>query len=273
MMSKKPNMLAMPEPWDLVADGYADTTMMMLAQYAEAAISIVGLSAGDKVLDVACGPGTVSLMVAAQVGSVHAIDFSEPMLSILKRKINDAGLENIRTHHGDGQALPYESNYFEAAFSMFGLMFFPSRSKGFSEIYRTLKLGGRVAVSSWAPVDQSPAMQMMFGALRAIKPDLPEPETAIDSLENPDVFEKELHEAGFQDVHVQRVRKEFPVESIQEFWSGMVKGSAPITVMKNAMGEEKWGEKEVLAMDYLENSLPATPTALSSDAWLGTGTK
>ncbi len=272
-MRKKPDFLAMPEPWDLVAGGYAETTMAMLAQYAEQVIEVSGLKSDDKVLDVACGPGTLSLLLADQVASVHAIDFSEQMLSLLDQQIHDTGLDHLYTHHGDGQALPYDGDSFDAAFSMFGLMFFPDRNKGFSEIYRTLKPGGKVAVSSWAPVDQSPAMQMMFGALKIIKPELPEPKMVIESLENPEVFEQELKDAGFKDVQVQRVTKHFPVESVKEFWYAMVKGSAPITMMKQSMAKAEWAEKQWLALHYLHEQLPHTPTSLSSDAWLGTGLK
>ncbi len=272
-MSKKANFLAKPGPWDLVAGGYAETTMEMLAQYAEEAIAVCDLTPESKVLDVACGPGTLSLLLADQVASAHAIDFSEQMLSLLDQKINDAGFDRLHIHHGDGQALPYDGDSFDAAFSMFGLMFFPDRGRGFSEIYRTLKPGGKVAVTSWAPVDQSPAMQMMFGALKIIKPELPEPKMAIESLENPEQFEQELKDAGFKDVQIQRVTKSFPVESVKEFWHGMVKGSAPITMLKQNMDRAEWEERQWLALHYLHEQLPHTPTSLSSDAWLGTGLK
>ena len=79
---------------------------------------------------------------------------------------------------------PLAGATFDAAFSLFGLMFFPDRKQGFAEIYRTLKPGGSIAITSWAPVDQSPAMQTMFGALRAIKPDLPQPQRAVTTLED-----------------------------------------------------------------------------------------
>jgi len=272
-MRKKPDFLAIPEPWDLVAGGYAETTMAMLAQYSAEAIDISDLKGDDKVLDVACGPGTLSLLVADRVASVHAIDFSEQMLSLLDRKIKDGGLDHVHTQHGDGQALPYDGDVFDAAFSMFGLMFFPDRHKGFSEIYRTLKPGGKVAVSSWAAVDQSPAMQLMFGALKIIKPELPEPKMAIESLENPELFEQELKDAGFKDVQIQRVTKQFPVESVKKFWHAMVKGSAPIMMMKQSMPKAEWAEKQWLVMHYLHEQMPDTPTSLSSDAWLGTGLK
>jgi hypothetical protein len=52
----------------------------------------------------------------------------------------------------------------------------------------------------------------------------------------------------------------------------MVKGSAPIQMMKKALGDQ-WPEKEKLALNYLKESLPKIPTELTSDAWLGIGKK
>jgi ubiquinone/menaquinone biosynthesis C-methylase UbiE len=255
----------------LVAQGYAETTMQMLAQYAEEAIVSSHLKRDAVILDVACGPGALALRLAGEAACVHGIDFSEAMLAIFRQNVERAGLKNIVIQHGDAQALPYPDEMFDAAFSNFGLMFFPDRGKGFSEIYRTLKAGGTIAVTSWAPVDQSPAMQTMFGALRVMKPELPEPQRAVATLENPDVFRQEMQDAGFREVKIERVTKEFPVETIPAFWEAMVKGSAPIQMLKNSMGEALWQEKEKLALSYLKDRLLSTPTSLASDAWLGTG--
>jgi ubiquinone/menaquinone biosynthesis C-methylase UbiE len=272
-MSQKPNPLSTSEPWNLVADGYAETTMIVFEQYAEEAIATSKLKPNSTVLDVACGPGTLALMVAHDAREVHGIDFSASMLAVFKQKIEQAGHGNIALHCGDAQALPYPDQMFDAAFSLFGLMFFPDRRKGFAEIHRTLKPGGSIAVTSWAPVDQSPAMQTMFGALRAIKPDLPQPQRSVATLENPEVFKQELLDAGFRDVEIRRVTKPFPIPSIPEFWESMVKGSAPIQILKKSLGESAWREKEILAIDYLQEMLPSTPTTLTSDAWLGLGIK
>jgi len=272
-VGQKQNALSTCEAWDLVANGYAETTMKMFEQFAEAAISASALKPGATVLDVACGPGTLALMVAGRAGQVHGIDFSQAMLDCFAERIERDGHRNIRIRHGDAQSLPYEDDTFDAAFSLFGLMFFPDRSRGFAEIHRTLKAGGTIAVTSWAPVDQSPAMQIMFGALRALNPDLPEPQRAIDTLENPALFEKEMLEAGFRDVTVRRVTGSFPVNSVPEFWENMVKGGAPIQMMKKGMGETLWREKEKLAISFLEERLTSTPTELTTDAWLGLGVK
>ena len=273
-MSKTPNMLSAFEPWDLVAAGYAETTMKMFAHYVDEAIVASHIKPGAAILDVACGPGTLALRVARKASVVHGIDFSEAMLGIFEKHIRSAGHDNIVIRHGDAQTLPYADEMFDAAFSIFGLMFFPDRPKGFAEIHRTLKTGGSVAVTSWAPMSQSPAMQIMFGAIRAIKPDLPEPQRVIDSLENPDTFKQEMQAAGFRQVTIRCVTKAaFPVASIPTFWQDMVKGSAPIQMLKKSYGEQLWQEKELLALAYLEKSLPTLPTALTSDAWLGLGIK
>jgi hypothetical protein len=53
--------------------------------------------------------------------------------------------------------------------------------------------------------NRSPAMQMMFGSIRAINPSIPEPQKSIDTLENPDVFKLEMQDAGFREVKIHKV--------------------------------------------------------------------
>ena len=285
-MSLNTNPLSASEPWNLVADGYAETTMLVFEQFADEAIAASKLKPNSTVLDVACGPGTLALRLTQHTEQIHCIDFSEAMLAVFRNKIEQAGHRNIALHCGDAQTLPYADETFDAAFSLFGLMFFPDRQQGFAEIYRTLKPGGSIALTSWAPVDQSPAMQTMFGALRAIKPDLPQPQRSIATLENPERFMQEMQEAGFRNIEIRSVTKAFPTGSTGEFWDSMVKGSAPIQMMKKSimsvrgepvepnsenMGEALWREKEKLALAWLEETLPTLKRPLTSDAWLGVG--
>lgn len=272
-MKNKPNMLSTVPPWDAVAGGYAETTMKVFERYNEKAFELAELTDKSRILDVACGPGTLSLMAADKVHSVHAIDFSRSMIDIFRETVKKRGIENIEICCGDAQVLPFDNDFFDVAFSMFGLMFFPDRAKGYSEIYRTLKGGGKVIISSWAPVSRSPAMRTMFGAVKAINPDMPEPQTDVESLENPEFFKSELENNGFKDVAIHPVTYDFPVNSIDEFWRDMVRGSAPLVMLKNSMSEEEWQEKERVALEYLEKTLTQIPATLSSDAWLGCGRK
>lgn len=267
------SILSTVAPWDLVAAGYSETTMTVFQGYMEAALELVELHSGDDILDVACGPGTLALAAAGRVASVKALDFSENMLAMLRKGMAAGGVTNIEPRQGDGQDLPYGDDSFDAAFSMFGLMFFPDRAKGYAEILRTLKPGGQICISSWAPVEDSPLMQTMFSALMAINPDMPAPKSDLESLENPELLKAELAAAGFRDVEVRRVTNSMAITSVAEFWDGMVKGSAPVTLMKNSMSEQAWREKSTIAIAAVEKAIGALPALLSSDAWLGTGVK
>jgi SAM-dependent methyltransferase len=266
-------MLTTQTPWNLVAEGYAATTSKLVEGYARAAVDLTKIHPGSHILDVACGPGTLPLLVHEQCASIKAIDFAEQMVAKFQHKLTAGTINNIEIVCGDGQDLPFENDVFDAAFSMFGLMFFPDRQKGYAEIYRTLKPGGEVVVSSWAPVSDSPAMQVMFGAIRAMNPDIPEPQTVIDSLENDVFFKSELEQAGFKQVKIHRVTQHYSIESVAGLWDELVKGSAPIAMMKQNMPADVWQEKEAIALAFLTDALSELPASLASDAWLGYGVK
>ena len=272
-MTKKQNMLSSATPWNAVAEGYAEVTMKLFQGYTDKALELANLSDDSHVLDIACGPGTLALTAAKQVSSVQAIDFSESMLALLNDTIQQKAINNIETYCCDAQTLPYQNESFDGAFSMFGLMFFPDRNKAYAEILRTLKPGGKVVISSWAPVTQSPGMMAAFGALRVINPDVPEPQTDIESLENPEFFTNELINAGFKDVEMHLVTGTMAAKSVEIFWSGMVKGSAPIVMYKNSLSNEEWAEKNRIALDYLYEAIGDNLGGLSSDAWLAVARK
>jgi ubiquinone/menaquinone biosynthesis C-methylase UbiE len=73
-------MIGTVEPWDLVAEGYARSSVKLFPRFAEIAMELAGIGRDDAILDVACGPGTLPLLAADRVRSVHAIDFSEAMI-------------------------------------------------------------------------------------------------------------------------------------------------------------------------------------------------
>ncbi|WP_067468157.1 class I SAM-dependent methyltransferase [Nocardia amamiensis] len=266
------NPLAVAEPWDLVADGYAEFAPAIMRPFSARALEFASLSPASQVVDVAAGPGTLSMLAAEQVAVVEAIDFSEPMIGRLAKDAAAAGLTNIRAQVGDGQDLPFESDRFDAGFSMFGLMFFPERARGFAELFRVLRPGGTAVVSSWAPVADSPLMRMMFGALAAADPDIQEPQPNFLSLENPEVFESEMRGAGFEAVSIQRHSIALTFDSPAQMWETMVRSSAPLELMRHSVSVEVWAERAAVMQAYLaEKYRPNCP--LSTTAYLGIGHK
>jgi len=268
------NPMSTPDPWTLVAEGYVTETQPVFEQYCRQTLQQAGFDGAGKVLDVACGPGTLSLLIHHAVDEIHGIDFSPGMLDCFNREIGRRGISNITTYHMDGQALEFADNTFDWAFSIFGLMFFPERDRGFREILRTLKPGGRAAITSWAPVANSTAMQMMFGAMGAAFPKKPESSSEkVLTLEDPDNFAREMQQAGFSDVHITAFDGYWQVDEVEAFLDSMVRGSAPITLLKNQLGEAAWAGKRAIMLDWLHDKLTALPLTLNSRAWIGTGIK
>ncbi len=266
------NPLSSPGPWDLVSEGYEEVTRKFLGKFSEYGVKKLDLEAGDRFLDVACGPGTTSLIVAPLVRSVDALDFAPEMLRIARRNVSAYGLTNITLHEGDGQHLPFADASFDGAVSMFGVMFFPDRRRGMRELARVLRPGGKTLISSWAPVDMSPAMRVLFGALAAIDPSRKMPERDISSLENPEVFRAELEESGFGSVTVEAVEMYLDVESPEAFWDEMVRGAAPLTLLRKRVGEEEFARQTAIAHEYLREELQGI-TSLASVAHLAFGKK
>lgn len=112
------------------------------------------LAPGQRVLDVACGTGALTLEAARRVapgGAVVGLDRNEDMLSVARRK--DSAVE---WRSGPAESLPFADGSFDAVISQFGLMFFSDRVAAVREMWRVLRPGGRVAVAVWAPIERSP---------------------------------------------------------------------------------------------------------------------
>ncbi|TGK29443.1 class I SAM-dependent methyltransferase [Leptospira gomenensis] len=267
------NPMSSVEPWSLVAEGYAKNTQQFLSEFSLEAARRIAPGPNDVILDVAAGPGTLAIPLSRSVKTIHAIDFSEKMIEHLKAAISETHSHNVIAEVMDGQNLRFPENGFDAAFSMFGLMFFPDKAKGFSEIYRVLKPGKRAAVSSWAPVSRSPLMQLLFGALRAANPEIPPPQTNPASLENPDFFREQFVLAGFTEIEIVPFSHSMEVIGAEEFLETMIEGNAPLQWMKRNMDETTWIEKKEIMLSHLRKNLSDLPVSLSSEAYLGIAKK
>ena len=264
--------LASPGPWNLVAEGYEQITRRSLEAFSRSGLAMLRYDSGTKAIDIACGPGTTTLLIAPAVRHITCVDFSAAMLSQLRRNIAAAEVANVEIVEADGQALPFADNSFDLGVSMFGLMFFPDRRKGFAQLFRVLSPGGHALVSSWAPAEQQPLMRTVFAALQpdgAAAPDA----GRLSGLEDRAVFESEMHEAGFTDIRIEAVTHGLTVDSVDQFWRDLVAGMAPITLMKHHSSREEWSAVENRALQRLRSALPELPTTLTSTAYLAIGRK
>lgn len=231
--------LAVPMPWDLVAPAYAEEVVPLFESFAREALRIVAPPPRSRIVDVACGPGTLAVLAAQDGHRVDAIDFAPGMIGGLTARTHALGITTIEPRLGDGQALPFADATFDAGFSMFGLMFFPDRAKGFAELRRVLRPGGRALVSSWCTLDDIPLFRAMMDAVREAmframgSPPQPQP---AGPLTTADECRAEMS-AAFADVEVHQVATTQHAASADALWDNLVRTMAPIVLMKKNLGE------------------------------------
>ncbi|HMJ72828.1 MAG TPA: methyltransferase domain-containing protein [Solirubrobacterales bacterium] len=109
------------------------------------ALSMLSIEPGDRVLDVACGPGnfTRDFARAASDGLVVGIDASAPMLDVAVR---DTASDNVAYLRGDASALPFRDGSFDAICCFAALYLIEEPMRALAEIVRVLAPGGRVAL-------------------------------------------------------------------------------------------------------------------------------
>jgi ubiquinone/menaquinone biosynthesis C-methylase UbiE len=105
---------------------------------------LAALRPDAAVLDLGCGAGLDSLLVAKTGAAVLGIDFSQEMLSRGRRSAEAMGLRNVRFELGDAEAIPVKSGSLEAALvnGLFNLN--PARDQIFLELARVIRPGGEL---------------------------------------------------------------------------------------------------------------------------------
>lgn len=112
------------------------------------AVRMIGLRPGDRVLDLCGGTGDLSVMAERSVGSegrVVLYDLNRAMILAGKTKPTHAALrQRIRYVQGDAEAISFPDRSFDAAMVGFGIRNVSSLERGFSEMHRVLKPGGKL---------------------------------------------------------------------------------------------------------------------------------
>jgi SAM-dependent methyltransferase len=173
-------------------------------------VARLGLAGGERVLEIGCGTGALTLPVAAAVGGqgrVVAVDISEPMLGAARQRVAESGLANVTLRLGDAQVFDFEPAAFDVATSRMGVMFFADPTAAFRNILRALKPGGRLVFACWAPLSENPhwllTHDIAVGHLGAPAPRPPH-EPGPHAFGDPIYLEDVLTKAGFSQVAVER---------------------------------------------------------------------
>jgi len=175
---------------------YATRDVLRRRELVRAAL---GARAGDRVLDVGCGPGfyvTELLEVVGADGLIVGVDGSADMLAVAAKRA--AGHNNVEFHKADATSLPVPDASFDRAIAVQVMEYVRDVSGALAELRRALRPGGRVLIwdVDWATVSwQAGDAELMQRVLAAWDKHLTHP-----SL--PRSLAAQLRDAGFEDIQM-----------------------------------------------------------------------
>ncbi len=135
--------------WEKIATNYDKQT----ATYEEAyRLSIEKtrqiLKNDDKVLELACGTGIISLGIADLAKNIIAVDISPKMISVAKEKAKSQSISNVDFQVADGYSLPYEDGYFDVILLFNAIHIVKEPNTLLAEAYRLLKQNGYLVTAT-----------------------------------------------------------------------------------------------------------------------------
>jgi SAM-dependent methyltransferase len=155
---------------------------------------LLGLGPGDRVLDIACGPGNFSRAFAAAVGDsglVVGLDASRTMLDRGAAELRRSGAANLTLIRGDATSLPFLDGGFDAVCCFAALHLFSEPTAALDEMSRVLAPGGRIALMT--------SVQRQLAPRGPFKP-LAERLSGMRVFGQDEIVE-ELQSRGFADLH------------------------------------------------------------------------
>jgi enediyne biosynthesis protein CalE5 len=232
--------------WAAVAGGWAEHADYVDARGAEATERLLELAAprpGERVLELACGPGGLGLAAAKRVapgGEVVLSDVAAGMTAIAAARADALGLTNVSTRELDLEHIDEPDGSYDVVLCREGLMFAPDPAGAAREMARVLRPGGRVALAVWGPRERNPWLGLVLDAVSAQlgKPVPPPGVPGPFSLDDGDRLAGLLSDATLDGVTVSELAVPLRARSFDEWWTRTSALAGPLASMLAALPDE-----------------------------------
>jgi SAM-dependent methyltransferase len=248
--------------FEVAASAYDRFMGVHSVQLAPQLADFAGVRAGQRVLDVGCGPGILTGELVARVGaeSVAAVDPSESFVEVARQRC-----PGVDVRRAAAEDLPFEDDSFDAALAQLVVHFMTDPIQGLREMRRVTRAGGYVAASVWDLAGGRSPLTVFWRVAHSLEPategESARPGTRAGQLT--ELFEA----AGLQDVEESEHESNVTFERFDDWWEPFTLGVGPAGGHVRGLDDER---REVFR-ERARELLPEPPFTVHAFAWAARG--
>ncbi len=218
--------------------------------------------AGQRVLDVGCGPGALTTELVARLGAaaVSAVDPSEPFVEAARKRH-----PGVDVHRAAAEQLPFEDDAFDAALAQLVVHFMARPVEGLRELARVTRSGGVVAACVWDHAGGRGPLSLFWEAARRLDPHV-EGESQLAGASEGHLGQL-FREAGLHEIEEGVLAVTLAHSSFEDWWEPFTLGVGPAGDYAGGLGAE--GQAQL--REACRELLPDAPFELTARAWAARG--
>jgi SAM-dependent methyltransferase len=237
------------------------------AGLARALCDAAGVRAGQRALDVGCGPGSLAIELAGRLGagSVAAVDPSGSFVEACRRRLRGGRVEQAPAEH-----LPFPGASFDCVLAQLSVNFMTDPLAGVREMARVTCPGGTVAAAVWDYAGEMTLLRRFWDAAVAQDPAAAEHDEGVSmSYCSPEELGGLWLDAGLEDVAVGPVVVRAGYDGFDDLWGALEAGAGPASAYAAGLPAPRRG----VLREEMRRRLGVTSEAfeLSARAWVVTG--
>jgi ubiquinone/menaquinone biosynthesis C-methylase UbiE len=254
------------------ADSYLRPALGFWDRWGVATVARLPLSSADTVLDACCGAGASALPAAEAVGpagNVLGLDLAQPLLALAQQRAATLGLTNVSFEERDATASGLQSSFFDAVVCVFGVFFAADMPAFVAEMWRLVRPGGTLAITTWGPDWCEPASSVFWDSVRELNATLFRAFNPWDEITTAPALADLFTHGGVGDAAVEATTGEYhELQRAEDFWDIVLGSGYRATV--EALGDE---QRQWLRERVVSELRARGVTRLRNDVVFGTAMK
>jgi ubiquinone/menaquinone biosynthesis C-methylase UbiE len=208
--------------YNAASDYFDDASLAFWDRYGRRTVERLALRSGSTVLDVGCGSGASAIPAALTVGPsgrVVGVDLAERLLTLARAKAVCLNLHNIEFLQRDMEGLEFPDGSFDAVVCVFAIFFVSDMAKQVRKLWRLVRPGGQLAITTWGPRMFEPGSSAWWSAVKQVRPDLLSAFNPWERIIDPQAVRQLLNENGIGGADIIAEEGHQPLRSPDDWWN------------------------------------------------------